>query len=146
YPEEQCVEQIMSNYSYIAIDVQGTEMRGSLEVPSHSEALRRIKEMGLFATKVVELNKAKGRVIRPKQARTGLRRSFSWPLGRIKPRILATFTRQLATLVEAGMPLMRGLRLLQEQAETRRLRTSIEELCANIENGSSLAEALALQP
>jgi type IV pilus assembly protein PilC len=66
--------------------------------------------------------------------------------GRIKPAALAVFTRQLATLVDVGMPLLRGLRLLQEQEENRALRRVITELAKSVEAGGTLSEALAAHP
>ena len=68
------------------------------------------------------------------------------PRGRIKPAVLAVFTRQLATLVDVGMPLLRGLRLLQEQAENRALKRVITDVAATIESGGTLSEALAAHP
>ncbi len=135
----------MSSYSYIAIDPQGSEMRGSLEVTNQSEALRRIKEMGLFPTKVLEITPARKRGalrVRPSRTRTRL----NWLQRGVKARILAVFTRQLATLLEAGMPLLRSLRILEEQADDRRLRGVISELSETIESGSAFAEALSFQP
>ena len=140
----------MSNYSYVAVDPQGIESRGTLEVSDQSEALRRIKQMGLFPTKVLAADKARHRMARaqpragtvPAKSRLGL---AGWG-GGIKSTTLATFTRQLATLVEAGMPLLRGLRTLHEQAENRALRRIIQQLSLVIENGGSFAEALELQP
>src|SRR5262249_40515861 len=129
----------MANYSYVAVDPRGTELRGVLEVPDQSEALRRIKEMGLYPTKVREAGQIRGEVkrapARGEVAGQGLR-FFRFPLflRRVGPRALSTFTRQLATLVEAGMPLLRGLRLLREQAENRALRTIINDLSQSIEN------------
>ena len=140
----------MSSYSYVAVDPQGTESRGTLEVSDQSEALRRIKEMGLFPTKVLVADKPRRRTA-PAQVRpaavSGPRR-FALPAwgGGIRAAALVVFTRQLATLVEAGMPLLRGLKILQEQAESRPLRRIIQELSLVIENGSSFAEALALHP
>ena len=140
----------MSNYSYVAVNPQGLESRGILDVPDQTEAVRRIKEMGLFPTKVLE---EKPRGARPLSRRTTgqtrlptAARQFRWQWGGVGGRALTVFTRQLATLVEAGMPLVRGLRILQEQAENRALRRILGELSASIENGSSFAEALALWP
>jgi type IV pilus assembly protein PilC len=84
----------------------------------------------------------------PRQATARRSWNLSIPAwgGGIRAASLAVFTRQLATLVEAGMPLLRGLRTLQEQAENRALRRIIEALSLEIENGSSFAEALALHP
>jgi len=140
----------MSNYSYVAVDPRGIESRGTLDVSDQSEALRRIKEMGLFPTKLLAADKPRHR-----PAGTGPRpeaASRSWDVSiplwgpSIRTTTLVVFTRQLATLVEAGMPLLRGLRTLEEQAENRALRRIIEALALVIENGSSFAEALALRP
>jgi type IV pilus assembly protein PilC len=140
----------MSSYSYVAVDPQGIELRGMLDVADQTEAVRRIKEMGLFPTKVLAANPRGERPayvrlrlgVKPRTGRT----SFLLWGGRVKNATLTVFTRQLATLVEAGMPLLRGLKILQEQTESRALRRVIGELCVDIENGGSFGEALALQP
>src|SRR5262249_9662379 len=66
--------------------------------------------------------------------------------GRVGPRPLAIFTRQLATLVEAGMPLLRGLAILRDQDPNCTLKRVLGDLGAAIEDGSSLAEAVAQHP
>jgi len=137
----------MSSYAYVAIDPEGSETRGTLDVADQSEALRRIKEMGLFPTKVLAAAR------RPRFApirRPGSRpfaASFTrWFQGRVRPAHLVTFTRQLATLVEAGMPLLRGLRILEQQEESRAMKRVIGDISVSIENGGSLGEALAAHP
>ena len=140
----------MSSYAYVAVDPQGVESRGTLDVSDQSEALRRIKEMGLFPTKVLAADRPGRRAAlaqsRPRTAPVRRRLSIpGWGSG-IRAAALTVFTRQLATLIEAGMPLLRGLRTLQEQAENRALRRIIRELSLVIEGGSSFAEALALHP
>jgi type IV pilus assembly protein PilC len=135
----------MSNYAYVAVDTGGLEIRGTIDVPDQSEALRRIKEMGLFPTRVFIPKERQRRL----QVRTAPARRFAIDLpflNRVKPAVLSVFTRQLATLVEAGMPLLRGLRLLQEQESNRTLKRIIGEIAASIENGSALAEALSAHP
>ena len=139
----------MSSYAYVAVDPAGTETRGTLDVADQSEALRRIKEMGLFPTRVLEASKSRRRRVdvaskvisrsEPKRLRFGFRQ-------KVKPRVLTTFTRQLATLIEAGMPLLRGLRLLHEQAETRVMKDVIASLALSVETGSSLTEAVSAHP
>ena len=140
----------MSSYSYVAVDPQGTELRGTLEVSDQSEALRRIKEMGLFPTKVLVTDKPRRRTALTQGRPAVALRTHRFPLpawgGGIRAAALVVFTRQLATLVEAGLPLLRGLKILHEQAENRPLRRIIHELSLVIENGSSFAEALALHP
>src|SRR5207249_4837328 len=136
---------LMSSYSYVAVDAEGRETRGLLEVPDKSEALRRIKEMGFFPTKVlVERERKTGaKAARPRQKASLKTINISIPglSGRVKPGTLAIFTRQLATLVEAGMPLLRSLRTLQEQESNAVMREVIGELALSIEGGSSFAEA-----
>ena len=139
----------MSTYSYVAVDPQGTEMRGTLDVPDQGEALRRIKEMGLFPTKGADCRHDKPRAAsaRPTTAREDASPSPSPGFRRrIKSASLGVFTRQLATLVEAGMPLLRGLRVLDEQEENRQLKRVIGELAMAIEGGSSFGEAVAMHP
>jgi type IV pilus assembly protein PilC len=135
----------MSNYSYVAVDPTGMEKRGTLEVGDQSEALQRIKEMGLFPTKVLVNRGRVGtlpRQQRPRPKRRGLKLSIPGLGGRVKPAILTTFTRQLATLVEAGMPLVRGLRILEEQERNPVMKEVIGELSEAVEGGSPFSEAL----
>jgi type IV pilus assembly protein PilC len=139
----------MSNFSYVAVDPRGLETRGSLEVADQSEALRRIREMGLFPTKVFGArNRARMAKAPPRRGLDRVNISINIPglSGRVKPRALTIFTRQLATLVEAGMPLVRGLRTLREQEGNPTLKRIIEDLSQTIENGSSFAEAVAAHP
>jgi len=137
----------MSSYGYEAVDAEGLKIQGSLEVADQGEALKRIKEMGLFPTKVAEILPFRHRPKRGVAVRkTPVLPALRLPRGKIKPAALTVFTRQLATLIDVGMPLMRGLRILQEQTENRALKGIIVELAAAIEGGSSLSEALARHP
>jgi type IV pilus assembly protein PilC len=134
----------MSSYAYVAIDPAGAETRGTLEVSNQTEALQRIKEMGLFPTRVLEKEKVRPKPTVRRRAETK-RPRFSFGQ-KVKPRVLNTFTRQLATLIEAGMPLLRSLRLLHEQAETRVMKDVLASLAVSIETGSSLTEAVSAHP
>ncbi|PYJ08755.1 MAG: pilus assembly protein PilC [Verrucomicrobia bacterium] len=140
----------MASYSYVAVDPAGLETRGTLDVPDQSEALRRIKQMGLFPTKVSGADRLKSRATRPQPGARAARRTVTIQIPgfgrRVKPATLAVFTRQLATLVEAGMPLVRSLRTLQEQEEKGAMKTVIGELASAIEGGSSFGEAVAMHP
>jgi type IV pilus assembly protein PilC len=66
--------------------------------------------------------------------------------GRVKSKVLTTFTRQLATLVDAGLPLLRGLRVLEKQERNPTLKSIIAELALSIEGGSTFSEGLAQHP
>ena len=141
----------MSGYSYVAVDAAGRETRGLLDVQDQGEALRRIKEMGFFPTKVLAKHETKARGAATVPPRRRVKRSVKAITipglgGKVRPGTLTIFTRQLATLIQAGMPLLRSLRTLQEQEGNPVMREVIAELAVSIEGGSSLAEALAQRP
>ena len=143
----------MTSYAYQAVDAAGQPMRGTLAVLNQNEALRRIKEMGLFPTKLTERRPERERPAKDsvagKRGRTlaGLRK-ISIPLlqGRVKAAKLAVFTRQLATLIDAGMPLLRGLKILQQQETNPRLKRVTGQISDAIEGGGSLTEAVSAHP
>ena len=135
----------MSNYSYEAMDAGGLMSHGTLDVTDQREALERIRQMGLFPTKV---RPEMPSLPRSRVMTVGKTSHFPirQPAGRIKPAALAVFTRQLATLVDVGMPLLRGLRLLHEQENNRTLKRVIAEVATTVESGGTLSEALAAHP
>ncbi len=145
----------MPKYSYVAMDPRGKESKGTIEVASQNEAIGRVKEMGLFPTKIVEVDKVKeapdkkAKVAgRPAGKKKGVNLNIQIPglSGRVKSKVLTTFTRQLATLVDAGLPLLRGLRVLEKQEKNPTLKSIIAELALAIEGGSTFSEALAQHP
>jgi type IV pilus assembly protein PilC len=141
----------MPRYSYVAMDSRGKETKGVLEVASQNEAINRLKEMGYFPTKVVEdkgkAKKAKGAPARPGQKKKGMSINIEIPgFSGVKSKTLSVFTRQLATLVDAGLPLLRGLRVLEKQEPNPTLKRIIGELGYSIEGGSTFSEGLAQHP
>ena len=143
----------MSNYSYEAVDAGGLKIEGKLEVVDQTEAIRRVKEMGLFPVRIVEARAGKRGTRNAERGKgrsdgRGLKVEIKVPFlsGRVKMGVLAVFTRQLATLIEAGMPLLRGLRILREQEESPALQKILDSISGQIEGGGSLSEALAAHP
>jgi type IV pilus assembly protein PilC len=145
----------MPKFNYVAMDSCGKETKGTLEVGSQNEAIGRLKEMGFFPTKVVEADKSKDKTetkgkpgTKAAKKKGGMDINIKIPglSGRVKPKVLTTFTRQLATLVDAGLPLLRGLRVLEKQEKHPTLKQIINELGAGIEGGSTFSEALAQHP
>jgi type IV pilus assembly protein PilC len=144
----------MPKFSYVAMDEKGKEQKGTLEVATQNEAIARVKEMRLFPTKIVELDKDKGRKGAKAAPAAGAKKKGGVNInikipglgGKVKAKILTTFTRQLATLVDAGLPLLRGLRVLEKQERNATLRSIIGELALAIEGGSTFSEALAQHP
>src|SRR5438045_2883162 len=151
----------MPKCSYVAMDSHGKETKGTLEVGSQNEAIGRVKEMGLFPTKIVEVEKVKeksdkkggaklvaGKGGGKKKGGGAMQINIKIPGlgGRVKSKVLTTFTRQLATLVDAGLPLLRGLRVLEKQEKNPTLKNIIGELALSIEGGSTFSEGLAQHP
>src|SRR5207249_4865356 len=145
----------MPKYSYVAMDAHGKETKGTLEVGNQNEAIGRVKEMGLFPTRIVEIEKVREKPDqKAKAAKAGKKRGGGFNLnikipglsGKVKSKVLTTFTRQLATLVDAGLPLLRGLRVLEKQERNPTLKSIIGDLALSIEGGSTFSEALAQHP
>src|SRR5438132_1261784 len=147
----------MPKYNYVAMDSHGKESKGTLEVATQNEAIGRVKEMGLFPTKIVEIEKLKEKADKKGAApagRKGAKKGGGMNIqikipglsGRVKSKVLTTFTRQLATLVDAGLPLLRGLRVLEKQERHPTLKSIISDLALSIEGGSTFSEALAQHP
>src|SRR5664279_877675 len=153
----------MPKYNYVAMDAHGKESKGTLEVASQNEAISRVKEMNLFPTKIVEIDKGKEKsekkaapaaggkaAAKGKGKGKGLSVNLNIKIpglsGRVKSKVLCTFTRQLATLVDAGLPLLRGLRVLEKQERNANLKKILGELSLSIEGGSTFSEALAQHP
>src|SRR5512147_3134156 len=149
----------MPKFNYVAMDSHGKETKGTLEVGSQNEAIGRVKEMGLFPTKIVEIEKVKEKGdkkagpatragAKPKGKGLNVNLNIKIPglSGRVKSKVLTTFTRQLATLVDACLPLLRGLRVLEKQERTPTLKEIIGDLAFSIEGGSTFSEGLAQHP
>lgn len=145
----------MPKFNYVAMDSRGKETKGTLEVASQNEAIGRLKEMGYFPTKVVEAEKARDKAAKSRapekpgeKKKGGFNLNFTIPGlgGKVKPKVLTAFTRQLATLVDAGLPLLRGLRVLEKQEKNPALRRILSDLATAIEGGSTFSEGLAQHP
>ncbi len=146
----------MQTFNYTALDDRGRESKGVLEAEDSAEALRRIKEMGRYPTRLSPVPerpkpcrpvlppRAASGSIGPRHASSGSR--LPWRRTRVKPGALTVFTRELATLLEAGMPLLRGLLILEEQERNPALRRIIRQLVGAIESGETFSEGLALAP
>ena len=109
----------MPLFNYIAIDKEGKQKEGTLEVGSQNEAISRIKEMGYYPTQVAEVKDTPEEFKkRKKKSKKG---EISIALPFVSSKELCQFTRQLAVLIDAGLPLMRGMTTLQNRL---RIRTS----------------------
>ena len=142
----------MAKFKYTALDSKGKEFAGEMDADSEAAVLSRIREKGLFPTNISAVGeraakKAK-RSAAPVATGKGLSMELHMPsfLVRVKTKQLMVFTRQLATLINAGLPLLRGLRVLFKQEKNPKLKSVVGEMAESIESGSTFAEALAQHP
>lgn len=132
----------MPTYQFEAMDATGNEIRDVIDAPTEEEAQATIRQMGYFVTKI---SVKKSRKTDAEKKKTG-KGGKSLALGKVKLKILVTFTRQLSTLQDAGLPILRSLRILAEQSKPGALKNSLIDVCEEIESGSTLSEAMAKSP
>jgi type IV pilus assembly protein PilC len=130
----------MTMFEYKALDKTGKEIRGSGEAESEESIVDRLRGMGYFPTDITEVRQSLGQ--RDLNELPVLKQLF----GRVKQKHITVFTRQLATLIEAGLPLLRGLRIIEGQSESVQLRTVLADVSEEIEAGATLSEGLAKYP
>lgn len=140
----------MARFKFTALDSKGKEVHGEIDADNQSAAVARIREKQYFPTKVEELSGGGGAPARKGAApKSALQMEIKMPKflqGGVKTKQLVTFTRQLSTLVNAGLPLMRAMRVLQRQEKNAALRDAVAQMAESIESGSTFAEALAAHP
>jgi type IV pilus assembly protein PilC len=140
----------MANYQYSALNPKGEQTTGVISAATESEAIQQLRTKGLYPTQISEEGaaKGKGKVVPLKakgkaKAKTVTKGKVG---GSIKPKSLAMFTRQLATLIDSGLPLLRSLTVLEKQEPNPVLRATVSALAENVQGGSTFSESLAQHP
>src|SRR5438445_1169723 len=123
----------MAAFSYTAINAQGLEASGEIHAPDPSGAREQLRLRGLLAQSLFEL---------PASGEESVRTVFK----KIKPKSLQIFSRQFATMIEAGLNVVSALVILEEQTEDAYLGAIIHELRADVEGGLLLSEAMGRHP
>jgi type IV pilus assembly protein PilC len=145
----------MPRYTYVALDSRGQESKGSVDAPSTNEAIGQLRQAGYFPTNVSEEGKAVGADAKATRRAAKTPRAERAPRGTnivlfrrksVKPKTLMIFTRQLATLIDAGLPLLRGLNVLAKQERDSVLKNTINKLADSVQDGSTFSEGLAQHP
>lgn len=131
----------MPTFEFEAMDATGQEIRDVIDAASEEEAQTTIRQMGYFVTKI-HVKKAAGETAR--KGGGGKKRSFA--IGGVGSALLTTFTRQLAILQDAGLPIVRSLKILEQNQQGGRLKNTLMDVCDEIETGSTLSEAMAKSP
>jgi type IV pilus assembly protein PilC len=140
----------MATFSYEAMNSVGQSVKDEIEAVSSEEAIAKIRTMGYFPTKLREKAArpsarsaaAPAAGAAPAAAARGGKRS----VGRVPKKLLTQFTRQLSTLVDAGLPILRSLRILEQQQKPGMLRVAIRLVAEDVESGSTLSEAMERHP
>jgi type IV pilus assembly protein PilC len=136
----------MPVYSYTAIDSTGQQVTGTVTAADPNEASAQIKSQGAFPTSVTEARAGGGSVAGAAAPSKGGLKSITIGGGKVKSKTLMVFTRQLATLIDAGLPLLRSLKTLLKQERNVALRNTMMNLADAVESGSTFSEALAQHP
>src|SRR5918996_4188924 len=148
----------MPRYNYVALNARGEESTGLLEANSTNEAIGQLRQAGYFPTSVYEEAKSSpdGKAAKETRRRAAKMARVTKPRGRtsivlfqrkkIKPKILMIFTRQLATLIDSGLPLLRSLSVLAKQERDKVLKNTINKLSDSVQSGNTFSDALALHP
>jgi type IV pilus assembly protein PilC len=133
----------MPTFKYEAMDTSGGEVKDSVEAVSEEEAQQKIRNMGYFVTKITEVaGTKKGK----KKAGGRRKKRHTFTIGGVSQKALCTFTRQFSTLQDAGLPVLRSLRILEHQMRPGVLKNALMDVVEDVESGSSLSEAFAKHP
>ncbi|MBR3822293.1 MAG: type II secretion system F family protein [Kiritimatiellae bacterium] len=153
----------MATFQYIAMDAQGKEQKGTVDAADRAQAIAAVRAAGLFPSAIGEVKSAApaaaGKKPAAKKAAAPAKRGGalnkdikinikmpSFLQGRVKPKDLTTFTRQLATLVNAGLPLMRCIEVLKKQNQIPAMGACLNGISESISGGGTFSEALTAYP
>ena len=142
----------MANFQYVALNSRGEQTTGVVPANSDAEAIQALRAQGLYPTQVVPEGKGG---ISPKAAKKGKKKKAKGKSrgaaksrvgGKVKPKVLMIFTRQLATLIDSGLPLLRGLNVLGKQEPNPVLKGTINSIADSVQGGSTFSESLGQHP
>ena len=147
----------MAKFNYIALDARGQESVGLIEAASANDAVGQLRQAGYFPTSVHEEGKggasakaakkpAAGTVAKSASKAPAVKKVANTANKKVKQKVLMIFTRQLATLIDAGLPLLRGLTVLEKQERDPVLKATIAKLSDSVQGGSTFSEGLAQHP
>src|SRR5690606_36230267 len=137
----------MPTFQYEALDKSGKRTKGTIEAGSSDETIQRIKLQQLYPTSVREqkTKKSAATAADAKPAKPK-RKGGGFSIGKVKQKQLVTFTRQLSTLQDVGLPLLRSLQILEAQQKPGKLKTVLLSVVEEVEGGSSLSDAMSKNP
>jgi type IV pilus assembly protein PilC len=135
----------MATFKFEAMDTTGGEVKSSVDALNEEEAQQKIRQMGYFVTKITEVaDKKKGKKKGVSAATRKKGKVFT--LGGVNMKHLVTFTRQFSVLQDAGLPVLRSLKILEKQMRPGVLKNSLIDIVDDVESGSTLSEAFGKHP
>ena len=135
----------MPTYKFEAMDTTGGEVKDSIEAANEEEAQQKIRQRGYFVTRLTEVvSKTKDKK-KAKGAKRG-KKGKVFVIGGVKTKALVTFTRQFSTLQDAGLPVLRSLKILEGQMKPGALKNALIDIVDDVESGNTLSEAFAKHP
>lgn len=141
----------MPTFHYIALDANGQETAGTIDASSDTDAINQLRAQQMYPTQVVQEGKGDVSAIKSRASKsTGKARAkgSSKPTASltVKGKTLMVFTRQLATLIDSGLPLLRGLTVLGRQEPVPGMKRTITTLADSVQTGSTFSESLSQFP
>jgi type IV pilus assembly protein PilC len=137
----------MANFQYSALDSKGEQTTGVVSANTEADAIQKLRVQGLYPTQIVEEGKGKsGKAKAPVKSKSKAVVHKGKAGGRIKPKSLMIFTRQLATLIDSGLPLLRSLTVLGKQEPSPVLNATLSALADSVQSGATFSESLAQHP
>jgi type IV pilus assembly protein PilC len=124
---------VAETYTYRVRDRAGSLVTGEIAADNQDLVMSKLREMHYIPLEI-------------KKKRAGFQREFSLRPGKVKLKDMSVFSRQFATMVNSGLPLLRTLSILEQQTESKTLKTVLAELRLDVERGASLSGAMAKHP
>ncbi len=142
----------MATFQYEALDKTGKSKKGTIEAKSVEDAMTQLRMNGLYPSrqpwesktkKSAQASAAEAQDAASKKSGGG---GIVLPFQKVKSKTLTTFTRQLSTLQDAGLPLRRSLQILEQQQRPGLLKGVLQDIVEDVQGGASLSEAMAKHP
>jgi type IV pilus assembly protein PilC len=137
----------MATFQYEAMNAAGQEVKSEIEAGTPDEAIQKIRTQGYFPTKVKEKAAKKGKAGAPAAGGAAKKKGGGgFQIGGVSIKAITTMTRQMSTLQDAGLPILRSLKILSQQQKPGLLKTTLETISDDVEGGATLSEAMARHP
>jgi len=135
----------MPTYVYEAVDSRGQRAQGEIEAADETEAQTKVRGLGYLVTDLKrKAGRSRGRAAAA--ALPGAKKKTATIGNSVRPKTLTTFTRQLSTLISAGLPIVRSLRICEELSKPGVMKNDLIDMTEDVEGGTPLSESMAKHP